>query len=396
MRILLISASYAPVLGGLQTVVRELAIRLQGLGHDVRIVTARYPRSLPKREVMDGIQIDRVLFLSPGIDQLKTGRFDLFLASLWIGPATRLRLFQLAKEFQPDVINVHFPLAANRFVLWLRTRIRFPLVVSLHGNEIMTWYGANLRPFNGVTHVERGFHQSDRGRSLSQMLKTADRVTACSAWLLAKAAGLEKSVTGKGLAIHNGVDPARFSDKTCAGRERPYIFAFGRLTVLKGFDLLVSAFAQIAVEFPETDLVIGGDGEDREALRGLIEQTGLRLRVLLAGRLEPPDVVKYLNGCNFLVVPSRCKPFGIVAIEGLAAGKEVLAADTGGLREIAGLTLVPATEDGLRGGMAALLRNSPTPSRIGTPLTNMDAYNWEQAMEMWTTVLESEVSKNRS
>ena len=88
MRVLIVSASYYPVLGGLQTVVHQLALGLMHQGHEVRVVTNRYPRQLSRREIFQGVSITRLLFLKPGLDLLKRRRPDLFLASLFLYPFT--------------------------------------------------------------------------------------------------------------------------------------------------------------------------------------------------------------------------------------------------------------------------------------------------------------------
>ena len=58
MRILLMPSSYPPVLGGLQTAAHSLAGYFRSQGHLVRVVTNRYPRSLPARAIIDEIEID--------------------------------------------------------------------------------------------------------------------------------------------------------------------------------------------------------------------------------------------------------------------------------------------------------------------------------------------------
>ncbi len=389
MRILLITSSYPPVLGGLQTVVHELARQFEAQGHQVQVVTSRYPRSLPAREVLDGICVTRYLFLKPSLDQLRTGRPDLFLAGLVFGPLTLFRLRRLARQFRPDVVNLHFPLSQTSFVLALLNGRQFPLVVSLHGNEILTWFGAGRKPFRSFENIEPGFTRSARARSLCAVLREATMVTACSRWLLGKAALLESSVAQKGVAIHNGIDASRFLDHSTASRERPYIFAFGRLTPLKGFDLLLTAFAELASTWPGIDLVIGGDGEEQDALALQAVQSGLASRIIFAGRLDPPGVVRYLNGCLFLVVPSRCEPFGIVALEGLAAGKAVLAADAGGVTEILGVQIVPATVAGLREGMAAWLAVPP----VAASRHLAETFSWPYAADRYLATYQAVVQK---
>ena len=80
--------------------------------------------------------VRRLLFLNPWRSLFRSRRPDLFLASLYYGPAVRACLQTLMREFRPDVVNVHFPDAQIPFVHWLRRRFRFRLVASLHGNEV--------------------------------------------------------------------------------------------------------------------------------------------------------------------------------------------------------------------------------------------------------------------
>ncbi|MDD5584315.1 MAG: glycosyltransferase, partial [Candidatus Omnitrophica bacterium] len=78
MRILIITSSYLPVLGGLQNVTHILARSLIKQGHVVEVVTNRYPRSLAHHEIIEGVPVSRFLFLTPGFRYLSRGRIDLF------------------------------------------------------------------------------------------------------------------------------------------------------------------------------------------------------------------------------------------------------------------------------------------------------------------------------
>jgi glycogen(starch) synthase len=268
---------------------------------------------------------------------------------LYYYPATLRYARRLLGAFRPDVVNVHFPDAQIPFVLRMRRERNFRLIVSLHGHEILRWFEATHGP-------------CDRARQqLVTVLKEADAVTACSRYLLDRAIELEPAVADKGHAIHNGIDLERFADKTPFAHGRPYVLAFGRLTYKKGFDLLLRAFARAASDRPGVDLVVAGDGEERAALETLAGDRDLAGRVLFTGRASPVEVVKLLNGCLLVVVPSRTEPFGIAALEALAAGKPVLATRVGGLPEFLGdgasletgarTMLVEPTVEGLTQGL---------------------------------------------
>ena len=327
MRLLLISNTYAPVLGGVQTVTHNLAQHLLKSGHQVQVVTNRYPRSLSYEEILDGVSIRRLLLLSPNIDSLQRKRPDLFLASCYFYPLSLWRLQNLMRSFRPEVVNVHFPEHQIPFVLALRRRFSFRLVVSLHGHDI-----ERVQSENSAKNGNGRKNPTANGR-LRLILREADAVTACSRHLLDQAIRVEPSIAGKGHVIHNGIDPARFTDKSFHVHPRSYVFAFGRLTHKKGFDMLLQAFARTAPATEEIDLIIAGEGEERNALERQAQQLDLTSRVHFFERATPQEVVRLINGSRFVVVPSRREPFGIAALEALAAGKPILATSTGGLAE---------------------------------------------------------------
>ena len=372
MRVLLISSSYPPVLGGLQTVTHQLAKGLIREEHDVQVVTNHYPRSLSQKEILEKVLVRRYLFLKPSLGFLRERRPDLFLASFWYYPVTMLKLNRLVRWFQPQVVNLHYPLSQISFVLALKARYRFRLVVSLHGDEILP-----------------SIREGRDNQPLRSILRQADSVTACSNWLLSQAADWEPSIQTKGVAIHNGITPERFKEQRSYSHARPYILAYGRLSYQKGFDLLLEAFSKSITQFPGLDLILAGDGEEEDSLKAQSQRLGLDERVHFFGRAAPHEVVQLLNGCSLLVVPSRWEPFGIVALEGMAAAKPILATEVGGVPELLAQAdtharLVPPTKAGLTGGLLKMLEeihvNSTTVQGERTILSD---FSWEQTVAQY-------------
>lgn len=344
----------------------------------MRVVTNRYPRSLPRREALNGVPVERLLFLWPELGYLRQRRLDLFLASWLYAPATLLRLLRLCWEFRPDVVNVHFPDAQIPFVLWLRRCFRFRLVVSLHGDEVLRWMKDGRSKMKGQDL-----------RRLQTILREADAVTACSGWLLGKAIALEPSVAAKGVTIHNGVDVARFQDSAAYSHARPYILAFGRLTYKKGFDMLIDALAKVGTASLNVDLILAGAGEEAESLKRQARNLGLADRVHFFGRATPEQVIHLLNGCRFVVIPSREEPFGIVALEALAAGKPVLATRVGGLPEFIPSPpnrLVEPTVTGMLEGLHFYIDNFQSLQAEQPSLSTQFA--WPQVVANYLQVLE--------
>ena len=385
-RILIVSSSYAPVVGGVQTVAHNLAKQLVGSGHEVRVVTHRYPVTLPAKETIDGIRVDRLLFLSPGTDYLSRRRPDLFGASLFYGPQSHSRLRKVMQDFRPEAVNVHFPDHQIPFILKLRSEFAFRLVVSLHGHDI--------ERLDSEQVSENGHKPNGARTQLETILREADAITACSRHILDKAIQIEASVAGKGHVIYNGVDLERFSNKACYSHPRPYVLAFGRLTYKKGFDLLLRAFAKAGSTNSSVDLIIAGGGEDRDQLKSLTAELGLDQKVYFFGEASPNQIVELLNGSFFVAVPSRREPFGIVALEALAAGKTLLASDTDGLGEFLAkvrdpkVTLVEPTADGLTEGLRKLFVSAENGSSAATSSNQMpEQYSWANVARRYEHVL---------
>jgi glycosyltransferase involved in cell wall biosynthesis len=322
MRILLFTSSYAPVTGGVQTVVRNLAKQLLRQGHEIRVVTNRYPVDLPARETIDDVRVDRLLLLRPQLDQLRRGRLDLFTASFYFAASNHWQLNRLVKEFRPQVVNVHFPEHQIDSVLRLRRQIDFRLIVSLHGHDVLRFVNGN-GPQNG--------HRAASLRRLTTLLQSADAVTAVSENLLGEALQLEPAIRTKAQVIPNGVEVERFAAAAAYQHQRSYILAVGRLVQAKGLDLLIEAFARLKAR---PDLIIAGSGEEFAALQQQVRGLGLADSVHFFGQASRDEVAELIAGSLCVVIPSRSESFGIVALEALAASKPVVATKTGGLEEL--------------------------------------------------------------
>ncbi len=333
MRILIFSSSYLPCFGGLQTVVHFLSRELLHNNHKVMVVTNRYPQYLRSSDIIDDVPIRRWLFLTPDFNDLRRGRIDLFLASLYFFPFTFFNFTQLIKSFQPEVINVHFPDVQIPFILRIKKQFNFRLVVSLHGHEIERWFSEGFSSSNYLLDVKLN--------SLKLILCQADIVTACSVYLLKRAIQLEPTIAKKGRVIYNGIDLGLFANKTPFVHFHPYIFSYGRFVHKKGFDILLEAFKQVTWKYPGIDLILAGDGEERKFLESKAFQLGLEKRVFFYGYANLGEIAKLLAGCQFVVIPSRIEAFGLSLLEAMASGKTVIATHSGGPQEL--------IEDGVNG-----------------------------------------------
>lgn len=111
--------------------------------------------------------------------------------------------------------------------------------------------------------------------------------------------------------IYNPVPYERVLKKT---EEEKLILGAGRLTGVKGFDLLIDSWAMLEPYYPEWKLMIAGEGEDREKLERKARGAGLK-NIVFAGRVK--EIERLYQKAAFFVFPSRDEGFPMVLLEAM-------------------------------------------------------------------------------
>lgn len=328
LRVLIISSSYYPQKGGLQEVVGRLAEGLVQRHHQVSVMTNRFPVSLSPRERVNGIEVRRLPFFAPDFEDVRQGRPGLYLACYFISVWTLGGLLKHMLAFRPDIVNIHFPLNQVPFYNLIHPFFpEVPVIVSLHGNDIEQ-YLSDQRDYDQDVRKQTE-------RALHHILSKADEVTAPSKYLIDRTESFHPGIGTKAMVIPNGIAVTPPPHQAPI-RSRPYLLGVGRLTYRKGFDLLLGAFRSLAPVYPELDLVLLGEGEMRPELEAIIRQSGLSGRIEMPGWVEHSQITDWMAHAEMVVVPSRQEGFGMVALEGMAAGRPVVATNVGALPELLG------------------------------------------------------------
>lgn len=349
-RVVLAASSFAPHKGGVEELVRQLARQQAKDGESPRVVTMRWPKSLPSSEVIEGIPVRRFLYRSP------EGRFSRRVIAWMTMPVTIAAVALELRRSRAQLVHVQCVSSAAWFVEKAARLLGLPLVVTMQGELTM----------DATQVYERSAFLR---KTLQHLLRTADAVTACSRHTLEEAeawAGID--LGDRGAVVYNGVRLSDFDDVEPALRSRPFVFAVGRHVHQKGFDVLLEAYARLCQERDlEWDLVIAGDGPEHAGLIAQSQSLGLGERVEFVGVTDRPATVALFKGCSLFVLPSRHEPFGIVNLEAMAAGRPVVATSVGGVPEFVsqgetGLLVPPEDPVALAAAMA-WLDDNPTSAR---------------------------------
>ena len=199
--------------------------------------------------------------------------------------------------------------------------------------------------------------------------------------------------------VPNGVtlpDPPQDPQAEAAFRARfaqPHealVFFLGRLVHEKGVQVLLDAVPLILERHPPTRFVIAGEGPARPDLEAQARRLGIADRVTFYGYANDGERDRLLRAAQVAVFPSLYEPFGIVALEAMAAGTPVVATATGGFQEIVrhgdnGLLALPGSAESLAHHVALLLlspgtgRPAGAARRCGTCGTATGGGRWRSA-----------------
>jgi glycosyltransferase involved in cell wall biosynthesis len=114
----------------------------------------------------------------------------------------------------------------------------------------------------------------------------------------------------------------------------PFVVTCGRISEVKGWDLLISAFPYFMQTHADARLIFVGDGEDRPALEQTIARQDLTRSVSLAGFQSPGKVAEYLNAADLVVVGSYKEGWSVAMLEALACARVVVSTEVSGARDM--------------------------------------------------------------
>jgi glycogen(starch) synthase len=385
MRVLMLSWEYPPfVIGGIAAHVDGLARAMARDGHDVVVFSLQRhdpgTAPVPDDEVVEGVRVLRAVTDLPWLPehdlvaQMASANHQL------VGLAARLG------DWRPEVVHAH-----DWLVAWagdtLKTLWSVPLVATIHATE---------RGRHGG-HVPPGMPAAINAVEWWLTYQARD-VIACSKFMVREVVSGFELPPSKVHLVPNGVDPALWQMSSETVPREHLVVAWGRVQYEKGFQVLVRAVAELRQRVPDVRCIIAGRGSYLSELQSQIDVEGVTDIVDLAGFVPDHELRSILRRAGCVIIPSLYEPFGIVALEGMAAGAPTVVARTGGLAEIvegtdAGLLFEPGDHHDLADRIESVLTNAALAERMTAAAAKLidDNYTWDaialSTIDVYTTAL---------
>lgn len=345
MRVVMLSWEYPPkIVGGIARHVEELSWALaRRPGMEVHVVTCDFPGA-PAEEVFQGVHIHRVpAYDSPGghrdfvhwVHQLNAAMRDRAhaLCQEWLAPRRPGSPTDPKKLPDTESILLHaHDWLAYFAAVELKHAFKLPLVATIHATES----GRNDGIHSDISRYINGIE--------TQLCTEAWRVIVCSWFMKGEVEYALHAPWDKIDVVYNGVyagkfdfdfpaeDAAQFRRQFAAPNEKIVLFV-GRGVREKGAHLLIQALPRVRAGYYDTKLVVVGGGY-RQHLVDQARALGVADHVYFTGFVPDDALLRLYKVADVACFPSLYEPFGIVALEAMAAGTPVVVSEAGGLKEV--------------------------------------------------------------
>ncbi len=375
MRIAMLHWAFPPVVGGVETHLEELGAALVRRGHPVFALVGD---ETGRRRTHRGIAVQGDPLMQPRQDADGRKLYELFC--------------RFVDQARPDVLHAHnmhyFSPQHAEMLRRLKARYGVPLVLTAHN----AWH--------------------DRlGAEMLRYRDLWDRIIAVSRYLASTLAA-QGYPEDRIDVVHHGIDPDRWTGVPYSPPTPPTIFHPARLSLDKGSLTLVRALHSIRRHLPEARLMLAGTGTivdfaSRQAqevalVRREIQRLGLEDAVTLEA-IPWDEMPAAFGKAQVVTYPSRFdEPFGIAALEGMAAGRPVVVTRVGGMPEFVrdgldGFVVEPGDEEELAERLGYLLAHPVLARRMGAAAREraMRRFHLREMLESTLAVYERAITPRR-
>jgi len=334
-------------------------------------------------ENVDGINVHRV--------SIELGHPNFLTWTFIFNHFIEKKIAELSRKIDFDIVHAHDWLTASAGIA-SKYFLDKPLVSTVHSTEIGRAQGLNSPDSYMIDGLEWW------------MTYEASKVIICSSSMRGELEHRFRLPPEKIAVIPNAIDTSAYRRNSSGddvrrrygiGSYEKLVLFVGRLVPQKGVEYLIRAAPHILERHGEARFIIAGDGWSKSHLENLAVSSGCGDRMRFLGFTSNSELVELTMSADALVVPSIYEPFGIVALEGMAAGVPVVAANVGGLADIVehdrtGVLVYPKNPESVAWGVNKVLSDqgySEWLVRNAKKKVN-DVYSWQSVAKRTSEVYE--------
>ncbi|ACK71657.1 glycosyl transferase group 1 [Gloeothece citriformis PCC 7424] len=286
----------------------------------------------------------------------------------------QLRSFQRDNNIQYSLVHTNY---------WLSAWVGMELKKYQPIQQIHTYHSLGAVKYQSVSDIPP--IATTRLEVEKACLETAARIVATSPQeqdhmrqLMSQKGNIDIIPCGTDIERFGAVSSSEARLKLGIPRSSLVVLYVGRFDQRKGIETLVRAMGHSI--FPGLAdirlIIVGGsrpgqsDGIERERIEAIVDELGLRDYTTFPGQIDHETLPYYYAAANLCVVPSHYEPFGLVAIEAMAAGTPVVASGVGGLQftvvhEKTGLLCPPKDDKAFAQAIDSILSKPTWQAKLG-------------------------------
>ncbi|AEH07275.1 glycosyltransferase family 4 protein [Methanothermococcus okinawensis] len=407
MKICILATGYPRWKGDFDSIyLHQLAKNLVKLGAEVHVI-APHANNLLSEEIMDGVQIHRFKYMYPqkfenvayfpGIpENVKKNMVKIqllpFITSMSIA------LLKLTKKYNFDIINPHWAIPSGFLATSLINSKKIPIVTTIYGADI----ALTINKYSFLRYILR--------KSLLYSNKVVSISTFTKKFTLDNLENIPKEhieviVYGVDEKFFENYDPNEYMSSKSSGKYT--IMTCGRLVKRKGINYLIESMKEVLRVFPESKLIIAGDGPEKNNLIRLSQKLNISKNVEFLGAVSEEELIKSYKSCDLFVLPSivdssgDTEGLGLVLVEAMALGKPVIGTNVGGIPDIIpknanyGYLVNQKDPNELSEKIIKILSNDETRLKMGINArkTAEHKFRWENIAKKYLNVFQEVISK---
>ncbi len=315
MNILMMTNTYAPIVGGLEKSIQIFTESLRKHGHKVLVVAPEF-EGMPEKEN----KVVRV----PAVKDVAHTSFSINLPIPGLASKT-------IEAFQPDVIHTHHPFFVGDMALRMAGQYNIPLVFTYHTNfedytHMLPLDNDGTKQF--LIQLSAGFaNMADRvivpSESIRRVLKRRDVKT--TTHVVPTGVDVESFGQGSGVSLRK---------KLGIAHKAFVVGHLGRLSDEKNLDFLMEPLCLFLQKKRKAHVLVIGKGPAEEEMKRYFKRGGVNERVHFPGVLRDQDLIDAYHAMDIFAFASKSETQGMVVTEAMASGLPVVALDAPGVREV--------------------------------------------------------------